>query len=206
MKLDRHAVSGQYFVRSLYFDDPAGSSYQDKEDGVSVRHKYRIRIYNLRDNYISLERKTKQGAFIQKESALLTRAEYEKILQGDTGFLLGRSEHVLNDFAVECILRCIRPEVIVDFDRIPFFSDTGSVRITFDMNIRSVFDDFNIFRKNAPAFQVMDQELLVMEVKYTEYLPDIYRAILPENASMVAASKYVMCEEIKRRFRYNCAI
>ena len=46
MKLDPHAENGGYLIRSLYFDDYWNSAYEEKESGVLMRKKYRIRIYN----------------------------------------------------------------------------------------------------------------------------------------------------------------
>ena len=38
-----------YFIRSLYFEDYWNSAYAEKEAGVLMRKKYRIRIYNNND-------------------------------------------------------------------------------------------------------------------------------------------------------------
>ena len=38
--------NGGYLIRSLYFDDYWNSAYEEKESGVLMRKKYRIRIYN----------------------------------------------------------------------------------------------------------------------------------------------------------------
>ncbi len=78
-----HAGSGGYFMRSLYFDDYWHSAYEEKEAGVLLRKKYRIRIYDNSDRIIKLERKKKFGSWIYKEDAALTRAEFEKILAGE---------------------------------------------------------------------------------------------------------------------------
>ena len=54
---DPHAGEGGYYIRSLYFDDYWSSAYAEKEAGVLMRKKYRIRIYNNNDKFIKLERK-----------------------------------------------------------------------------------------------------------------------------------------------------
>ena len=196
---DENARDGGYYVRSLYFEDMYQSAYEEKESGVYSRHKYRIRIYNMDRGHITLEKKIKKGPYICKESALLSENEYDMIMKGQTGFLLSRPEPAARDFALDCRMKLLAPEVIVDYDRIPFVYDVGNVRITFDMNIRSVFDELDIFCDNAPAYYVMGQDLLVMEVKYTDFLPDVFHSILPDGACRLAASKYVMCDDVKRR-------
>ena len=40
----------------------------------------------------------------------------------------------------------LRPRVIVDYEREPWILDAGTVRITFDMNVRAAVDGFDVFR------------------------------------------------------------
>ena len=197
-KPDPHAKSGRYFVRSLYFDDMYASAYEDKESGVASRRKYRIRIYDFDESFIRLEKKIKEGSYVRKESAPLSRSEYDMILRGETDFLLERSERAACDFALGHRIDRLRPEVIVDYERVPFIYEYGDVRITFDMNIRSVFDELDVFAKDSPSYEVLGADQLVMEVKYTEFLPDIFRAILPGEGCRLAVSKYLMCDSVKR--------
>ena len=60
-KLDKHAQAGGYTIRSLYFDDYCNSAYEEKDAGILMRKKYRVRIYNGGDKVIKLERKKKYG-------------------------------------------------------------------------------------------------------------------------------------------------
>ncbi len=201
-KADSHAKNGSYFIRSLYFDDIARSAYVDKEAGVSSRRKYRIRIYNLSDDFISLECKQKEGSYIRKISARLTPSELNDILNGNYYFLLSRKEEVCSQFAVELLSNGLRPEVIVDYDRRPFIMDAGTVRVTFDEHVRSGFMKWDIFDGTIPVYETLEPGKLIMEVKYTEFLPQIMRDILPLNAAeQVAASKYVMCCDAMKELR-----
>ena len=194
---DAHAAKGEYLVRSLYYDDMYMSAYEDKENGVRQRCKYRIRVYDKDDSFISLEEKIKEGSYIRKESCVLTRDEYDMIRNGQTGFLLGKNEKAATDFALACRMSGLHPEVIVDYERIPFVYDHGNVRITFDTKLRAA-DVGDIFG-DPPSYNVLDPDLLIMEIKYTEFLPDIFRAILPGEGTQLALSKYIMCEDTLRR-------
>jgi hypothetical protein len=192
--LDNNAKDGKYIIRSLYFDDIKGSAYDEKEDGIFFRKKYRIRIYNYSDSSIKLERKKKQGMYIFKESAVLTKEEFNKILDGDYEFLLKSDKKLLQEFYIECICNVMRPRVIVDYERMPFVLDAGTVRVTFDMAVRAAVGGFDIFDKDLPTLPAMDADKLIMEVKYTEFLPQIVRQLLPPRSSeFVSASKYVIC-------------
>ena len=125
---DPHAGEGGYCIRSLYFDDYWNSAYAEKEAGVLMRKKYRIRIYNNNDKFIKLERKKKFGSYIYKESAPLTREEVEKILKGDYAFLLYSPHSLCREFYIECTCNMMRPRTIVDYERIPWILDAGTQR------------------------------------------------------------------------------
>ncbi|MBO6148743.1 MAG: polyphosphate polymerase domain-containing protein [Lachnospiraceae bacterium] len=197
--LDRHATDGFYMIRSLYFDDAFKSAYEEKISGTATRRKYRIRTYNLSDSVISLECKEKQGSYILKRQAGLTREEAEAIICGDYGPLLRDPHPLKTEFYMRCMSDALRPEVFVDYERTPFVYEHGTVRITFDEHIRSAWTTYDLFDSGTPAFEVLPEGTLIMEIKYTEYLPEVFRDILPPAASSyVAASKYVLCQD--RRF------
>lgn len=189
-------VNAGYMIRSLYFDDCYECAYEEKLAGVEARSKYRIRIYNYSDSIIKLERKHKEGQYIHKTSATLTRAEVEQIVSGRYGFLAEREERLCREFYFQCALNGMRPKVIVDYDRIPFVYPYGDVRLTFDCGIRAGLFNDNIFDKGLPVMYVMEEGMLIMEVKFTEYLPELIRRLLPvADSAYMAYSKYTMCLE-----------
>ena len=58
----------EYVVRSVYFDNPYLDAYYEKLDGIKVRKKLRIRVYNefSEDSLAFLEIKRKQDQFVFK--------------------------------------------------------------------------------------------------------------------------------------------
>ncbi len=191
---DPNAKNGGYMIRSLYFDDRWNRAYEEKMSGIAIREKYRIRIYDYKDNVIKLERKTKQGSYIYKQAANLTKDEVEMIINGKYRFLEKREENLCKEFYVECMVNGMRPKVIVDYEREPYILDAGEVRITFDMDVRAGMLNYDIFDKKLPTISCLQPGMLVMEVKYTEFLPQIIRNILPpEQSEYMAMSKYVLC-------------
>ena len=199
LKKDPHASDGGYMIRSLYFDDYWNSAYEEKESGVLMRKKYRIRIYDYSDRSIKLERKKKFGSYIYKESAPLTREEVEKILAGEYEFLLHSPYSLCREFYIECVSNMMRPRTIVDYDRVPWIMDTGTVRITFDCDVRAAVGGYDIFDPTLATLPVLEPGKLVMEVKFTELLPQIIRDLLPpQSAEFTAVSKYVLCYEKTR--------
>jgi len=185
---------GEYWIRSLYFDDYWNAAYEDKESGMLLRRKYRLRIYDCQDTVIHLERKSKYGPYIRKVSAPVTRGEAEAIVSGDYAFLEKSPHRLLQEFYYECTSRILRPRVIVDYDREPFIMTAGDVRITFDKHVRAGFGKMALFDPELPTLEVLPANQMIMEVKYTEFLPLQVRRLLPPRASILtAASKYVLC-------------
>ncbi len=187
---------GYYKVRSLYFDDVWNTAYEDKLMGVSDRQKFRIRVYSDGDNTIRLERKLKRGQYVAKQQAELTRDETERILGGDYSFLLKRDEPLCGIFYNACVTELNRPRVMVDYEREPYVFPAGDVRITFDTDVRAGLWGFDLFDEKLPTINTLDDGWLIMEVKYTEMMPDLLRAALPTRSGVPAAiSKYVLCCE-----------
>ena len=192
---DAHVgADGSYFIRSLYFDDFFNRAYNDKLNGSLNRAKYRIRLYNLEEKTLHLEKKIKSGMYNLKQSAPLTRDEFHRILEGDFEFLLQKPDTLLKVFYHECVTNFMRPRVIVDYEREPYIMDAGDVRITFDKNVRAGLEGFDIFNNEMPTVETLDPGFLIMEVKYTEFLPNVVRNILQSNpADYLAVSKFVLC-------------
>ena len=196
LKKDPHAGDNGYMIRSLYFEDYFNSAYEEKESGILMRKKYRIRIYDYSDRSIKLERKKKYGSYIYKESAPLTKEEFYKILNGEYEFLLTSKYPLCREFYIECISNLMRPRTIVDYERVPWIMDEGTVRITFDSDVRAAVGGYDIFDSTLPTLPVLEHGKTIMEVKFTEMLPQIVKDLLLPNAQeFTAVSKYVLCYE-----------
>ena len=194
---------GSYHIRSLYFDDARDSAYWDKLSGVAGRFKYRIRFYNCCDVDIHLERKNKQGNYVYKESADLTRECVEQVLRGDFRPLLADPQPLCQQFYVDCVTRLQRPRVLIDYEREPFVCDVGDVRITFDTNLRACSVPGDLFDGQVPMVNLLGPDMGILEVKYTQLLPSLLRSALPMGHGMPeAVSKFVLaCDRFPWRSR-----
>ncbi len=191
---DSHSINGGYPIRSLYFDDMYGTALHEKENGVQFRQKYRVRIYG--DNgIIKLERKEKLGNYIAKQSATITKEQFYMLCEGDCAFLLQGSDMERDMFA-EIRTRRLAPAVIVDYYREAFVCDEGNVRITFDTALSAGVNTADIFSDNVQGFSCYDAGMLLMEVKYDDYLPLYIKNALQAGAfTSTAFSKYVTCRQ-----------
>jgi hypothetical protein len=192
---DAHAdTDGSYLVRSLYFDDYYNHAYNDKFMGVQNRSKYRIRIYNQSENTLHLEKKIKSGLYNTKQKTSLTKSEFYNILEGNYEFLLKKPDNLLRIFYHECVSNYLRPRVVVDYEREPYVMEAGDVRITFDKNVRAGVQGYDIFDSEMPTIEALDPGLLILEVKYTEFLPKLIRKYLrTATAEYLALSKFILC-------------
>ena len=84
----------------------------------------------------------------------------------------------------------------MDYEREPLIRDEGTVRITFDSDVRSALLNTDIFDPELPTLAVLEPEVLVLEVKFTEFLPGLIQKLLPlDGQEFAAISKYTLCYE-----------
>lgn len=196
--LDKNSLDKNgYRITSLYFDGVHNHSIYDKNNGIFHREKYRIRIYNNSDKKITLERKSKYGDFICKESAPLTRMEYDELLKGNIEVLADIDNTLLKDFYAGILYRGFQPVVIVDYIREAYVYELGNVRITFDKQLNAVLNSIDLFSESAISQEVLLPEQVILEVKFDHFLPDVIRQLIqPERLVRSAISKYVLCREV----------
>lgn len=191
-------AQGFYTVRSLYFDDFYNSAFNEKEMSILIRQKYRIRLYNQSRDVIHLERKMKYNNYVNKMTAPLSPNEVTQIIQGDYAFLMKSKTQLFNILYYEIMTKVLRPRIIIDYEREPYVLDAGTVRITFDRNIRASVDNLDLFYPDLAMMETLETGFLIMEIKYTEFLPNMIRKILPTSAvDYSSISKYFLgCERI----------
>ena len=195
MARDSHVdESGRYHIRSLYFDDAHDSAYEDKLAGVMVRDKYRIRIYNLSDESIYVERKRKQGNLIQKTSARITRRLCDQLMRGDPTGLMQSQNDLIRDIYTQMRTKLLRPKVIVDYWREPFVYAAENTRITFDTDVRSGGMSTDLFNRELLTVPARTDGREVLEVKFDNFLPSHIAGLLNDlRAERSAISKYTLC-------------
>lgn len=191
---DAHAGGdGKYRIRSLYFETPEDVVLREKLYGINDREKFRIRYYNDDATFIKLEKKTKVNGFGNKISAPMTKEECEKLVNGDTGWMRNSSHALLHELYAKMKFQQLKPKTIVDYVREPFLYKPGNVRITIDSQIQTGINSKDLFCQNLPAVRISADNIIILEVKYDEFLPDVIRdAIQMKNRKSTAFSKYAM--------------
>ena len=190
---DAHAVDGKYFIRSLYFDNPADKALREKLDGVNLREKFRLRYYNLDPSLIHLEKKSKQSGLGCKQSADLTPAEAQAFVEGRLDWMMDSGRPLIQELYSKMRSQGLRPKTIVDYTREPFVYAPGNVRITLDYNIRSGLGCTDFLDPNCVTVPIPGAPI-ILEVKWDAFLPSVIRdAIQLDSRHAAAFSKYAAC-------------
>lgn len=190
MKSDSHAVNGQYEIRSLYFDNLDDKALREKLDGVNIREKYRIRLYNNDSSVIHLERKLKYGSLGCKTSASLTSEQAQAIVGGDVEWMSRSTDEVILGFYTRIRSEGLKAKVIVDYIREPFIFAPGNVRVTLDYGIRTGLNCTDFLNPDCVTIPIKDSTC-ILEVKWDNYLPDVIRdAVQLDSRHSAAFSKY----------------
>ncbi len=188
----------EYHIRSLYFDTINNDALNDKVAGVDHRKKYRIRIYKLSDRNIRLECKSKYNDLISKQSVQIPRELADQLIAGDPSGLQFMRHPLLHDMYREMRLNLLRPAVIVDYVREAYIHEAEEVRVTFDKQLRTGLNNFDMFDPSIPTYSpFFETPWEILEVKFNHFLPAFIQKLLGGvTAQRSAISKYVWC----RRF------
>jgi hypothetical protein len=199
----------QYTVRSIYLDSRDMECYQQKDSGIKLRRKLRIRGYNNMDHNskVVLEIKRKIGNRIKKHRSTLLFSNLNKLMAQPNlkeYIITKECEESIDDasrFFFHLKKKLYTPSNLIVYEREAFQGkiDNG-VRITFDKNIRS---------KLNPGLQELytnnDLKLLfnnhfVLEIKYfTNEMPLWARSLIYEfRLRNDAISKYTIGYDINK--------
>lgn len=191
---DRYAgKDGKYRIRSLYFDNFDDKALREKIYGVNCREKFRIRYYNDNDTFINLEKKSKMNGLCHKASVRITKEEAQRIVDEDIAWMRDRGEILFQELYTKMKNQMLRPKTIVDYEREPFVYKPGNVRITIDKNIRTGLSANQLFERSLPTIPA-GEPIILLEVKYDEFLPEIIADIVQLGGRRSAAfSKYAVC-------------
>ncbi len=192
-RADGHAVNGTYLVRSLYFDNPADKVLREKIDGVNRREKFRIRCYNGDLSLIRLEKKSKRGGLGTKETAELSAAEAQAVVDGELDWMMASGRPLVQELYHKMRTQGLRPRTTVDYTREPFVYGPGNVRVTLDYDIRTGLGCTDFLNSSCVTIPA-GGPAAVLEVKWDTFLPDLIRdAVQLEGRRASAFSKYSAC-------------
>lgn len=190
--IDKNAGSScDYHIRSLYFDNFNDKALLEKVNGYSRREKFRIRYYNDNFDFIRLEKKSKVNGLCTKFSAPLTKAQCEKILNNDIDWMITSNKSLIQELYFKMKSQMLRPKTVVDYTREAYIYKPGNVRITIDSNVRTGICSQDMFNTALPTMKIPNNDTIILEVKFDEFLPDIIKDTIQTNTRKATSiSKY----------------
>ena len=188
---DHTDESGTYKIRSLYFETPSDRVLKEKVNGVNNREKFRIRMYDNDTSFIRLEKKTKINGFCNKIDAPVTQEQCERLMSGNTAWMKESEHALLIELYAKMKYEQLRPKTIVDYVREPFIYRPGNVRVTLDSQIMTGVHVKDLFNPTLPMVRTHGTNIIIMEIKYDHFLPDIIQNLVRiQNRKTTAFSKY----------------
>lgn len=201
MLQDKHNGAQGYRIRSLYFDTVNERDYEEKLNGIEMRRKLRLRLYDPAADFAMLEIKQKQGPYQKKRSLRLERADAEQLARGRYDSLLRYNEPVAAEIYALLQMYCYRPKTIVEYRRFAFIARENQIRVTFDHDIRSTEAHLDPFDPMLDLYPVVDPFNGVLEVKYNGFLLGyIKEQVNRANRSELTVSKYCLARSAGLRF------
>ena len=196
MSVDAHArADGHYNVSSLYFDDPSGSGIRANRSGVSVRHRFRMRVYEHSPATLRLEKRLRRADAVAKRVSPLRTAAVEGLESDEPVFRLNPEESVQMDLLSEVRGHALAPAYVISYRRAAFVDPLSSLRITVDDAIRVSAGCAGLFG-NGRAHPCLPDGYSVLEIKSQGRVSAIAASVVKHvRSEHIAISKYVLGAE-----------
>lgn len=187
LSLDRHADPARgnaYLTTSLYTDTPGFDIL--RRSPIAAGSKYRVRRYGA-DGPTFVEQKTKTGDRVRKRRTEIARGQLALLADGAVS-----RDWPGSWFRDGVMALGLRPVCRIAYDRVAYLgvADGGTVRVTFDRNVRGVAADRWAVEPvgNAP---VLLAGSVIGEFKFRLALPALLKGVMAEfGLSPAAVSKY----------------
>ena len=180
-----------YFCYSIYFDDFNYSTLKQKQEGLTQRHKIRLRTYfndiSKPTNKWNLEIKSKKNSKVKKNKKTFTNKEVMENLKK-------RNYSFFSNIFPETAKNYYRPVYVTYYFREAYVSQIlPHCRLTFDKNIRCFkynLDVLNNFKLDTDY--LLHPKIILLELKYSNFLPYFISNFFQYlNLEQVTFSKYV---------------
>lgn len=190
-------LNGEYEVKTIYFDNYKHEIQNNKKEDINSVNKYRIRMYNNKEESIFLERKTNENGFIKKEKIPINKNDVINILNGNYKEIYDEEKKLKMDMYLNLILKHMRPEIIISYKRTAYTDDISKTRITIDRDLRSTKNFNNFFREIPSQYN----SSYILEIKYETYLPDYIKNIISGISKKIPTKSKFMKEIEKYNFK-----
>lgn len=197
---DVHNKDTGYIVRSLYFDTLEDRDFFEKEAGIELRRKIRLRVYDPKAEYAMLEMKQKEGNYQLKRSLKVSRDDAKELCMGNYTSLLKYDDPFAKEMYGYMMMYTYKPKVIVEYQRDAYYAKENSIRITFDHHLVATESSYNIFDEQLQMSPIIASDMVVLEVKYNGFLLSYIKdLVLDSSCISTSVSKYYMSRNISHK-------
>lgn len=198
---DPHNHGDGYPIRSLYFDSLDDRDFEEKEDGVELRRKIRLRNYGPNTSFAMLEMKQKEGPMQKKRSLRVSREDAIELSKGHYDVLLKYKDPFAGELFGVMEMLAYQPKSVVEYKRRAFIAKENNIRVTFDHHIIATESCMDIFSENLLQNAVLDPYLAVLEVKYNGFLLSYIKDLLKVcDESESSVSKYALSRSASKHY------
>lgn len=168
------AMGNAYFTTSVYTDTPNFDVFY-RTDGYD-RDKFRVRRYGA-SGPVFVERKTKNGDKVRKHRARIDAAEVPELAAESLN-----GEWAGEWFHSQLLQKQLRPVCRIAYERVAYLgtADGGTVRLTFDRNIRGVLVSEWKLEAVGEVPPLLDR--VVCEFKFRNAMPALFKGIVADLA------------------------
>ena len=119
----------------------------------------------------------------RRTTAMVAEAECRALLAGETNWLLNRHDPLFMDFYDELTNQMLLPQMMVSFQREIYTANGRDLCVALDTNIRTSLQHMEFMDPALLAQSTSNHEgQFLMEVSYSERIPDDVLALLAETA------------------------
>lgn len=200
---DTHNGEEGYMIRSLYFDTLDDRDFEEKEEGIELRRKIRLRTYLNDLEFAQLEMKKKEGQKQKKSAHILSKEDAQCLINGELGVLLKQNQDYLADCYGMMAMHHYVPKSVVTYKREAFIAKENKIRITFDHDIRGTESNFDIFNRELIEYPLLDANYVVLEVKYNGFLLEYIKELLVSvEQNQQSVGKYSLSRLISKHYKF----
>ncbi|MBQ9921316.1 MAG: polyphosphate polymerase domain-containing protein [Clostridia bacterium] len=167
-------------ICNIYYDTPEYRIIQKSLDKPKYKEKFRIRSYGIpkNDSNVFLEIKKKYKGVVYKRRAVMTHTQALDYLNSG---IRPYNSQIINEIDYFFKFYNPSPAVFLAYDRIAMYGLRDSeLRMTFDANIRSRFDDLDLTLGDYGEPLLTDDNAYLLEIKTLRTLPVWLTEILSE--------------------------
>lgn len=174
-----------YTIRSIYYDSPDLGFYYEKMDGLRIRKKLRVRVYNepLPNNPVFLEIKRRYGKVIYKERLKVNFDQVETIClsrKNPNGFgdFCNNGTRIIGKWLYNLAHLNLRPTELVTYQRMAYKGIMDeTVRLTIDKKVRTRMYPALHEIYGEDDFTTITDDLNILELKFYGRMPQWLRTL-----------------------------